>query len=161
MPHKKFELLIRGKAPIKSRQWWNKKIKNLFNSIPQFLNKRTFSFCKNLSFTLLITNNKEIQDLNKRFRNIKRPTDVLSFHLSKNKQISNKYLGDIVISEQFAKKEAKKNNKEVDIELQMLLVHGYLHLLGYDHILPKDRKNMFSLQNKILNNMNKNHIIQL
>ncbi len=154
MSYKKFELIIRKKASIKSRQWWTKKAKKFIKTIPKFLNKQILSLCNNSSFTLVVTNNKEIQDLNKRFRKKNKATDVLSFHLSKGKQKHNKYLGDIVISEQYVKKEVKKNNRDLDTELQMLLIHGYLHLLGYDHILAKDAKIMFPLQNKILRSMN-------
>ena len=161
MSYKKFELIIREKASIKSRQWWTKKAEKFIKTIPKFLNKNILPLCKNSSFTLVITNNKEIQDLNKRFRKKNKPTDVLSFQLSKSKQKSNKYLGDIIISEQYVKKEVKKNNRNLDTELQMLLTHGYLHILGYDHILTKDAKIMFSLQNKILRSMNKNPIIEL
>ena len=117
----------------------------------KYLNNSTkIKLIKSSSLTLLLTNNKEIQNLNKRFRNINRATDVLSFHLNRKEQLTKKYLGDIVISTEFAKKQAIKKKVPLETELQMLLIHGYLHLLGYDHKLVKQAKVMFSLQNKIL-----------
>ena len=105
---------------------------------------------KESTLTLLITNNSEIKNLNSKYRKINKPTDVLSFCLNKSEQIKNKYLGDIIISYEKAKKQAEEKTFPIESELLMLLVHGYLHLLGYDHKLKKEAKQMFALQNKIL-----------
>ena len=158
MQDKRFELIIRPKASIKPRKWWLQQIKRFFKIVPQFLSNKQFSLYKNLSITLLITKNKEIQLLNKKFRNINKPTDVLSFQLSKTNQINYKHLGDIAISEQYVKDTIKYSGQSLEDELQMLLIHGYLHLLGYDHMVSRDARIMFPLQNKILNKMTKNHV---
>ena len=150
---KQFDVIVRPNARIKSRQWWINKIKKLSSLLLKYLSLHKKQFFKNSSFTLLVTNNKEIQNLNKTYRKINKPTDVLSFHLNKNNQISKKYLGDIVISASYAQKQAIKNNISFEVELQMLLIHGYLHLLGYDHKSTKDAKIMFPLQNELLERM--------
>ena len=144
------ELIIRKDCNIKSRQWWFKQLKKLKGILIKHLPKSQIWFIKKSAFTLLITNNKEIKKLNSKHRKISSPTDVLSFHLSKKEQIKTKYLGDIVISYEKAKKQAYKKHFTIESELLMLLIHGYLHLLEYDHKLKKDAQQMFALQNKIL-----------
>ena len=145
-----FELIIRKGSTIKSRQWWLKYLKKLKGLLLKYLPKSKIGLVKKTTITLLITNNAEIQKLNYKYRKINKSTDVLSFHLKKEEQIKNKYLGDIVISYEKAKKQAGEKHFPVESELLMLLIHGYLHLLGYDHMIKKDAKQMFALQNKIL-----------
>jgi probable rRNA maturation factor len=79
---------------------------------------------------LIITDNEEIQKLNKEYRNTDKPTDVLSFPLE---NIPFSPLGSIIISIDKAKEKAKELGHTVDEELTLLFVHGLLHLLGYDH----------------------------
>lgn len=150
----KFEIVIRPSVKIKSRQWWQKQLRKIRLILLKHLSGDKLKLFKRSSLTVLITNNKEIQDLNKRFRKEKKPTDVLSFNLTKKEQLNKKYLGDIVISFEYAKNEALKKNIPIIKELQMLLIHGHLHLLGYDHRFKKDAKIMFSLQNKLLRELN-------
>ena len=145
-----FEVIIRKNCNIKSRQWWLKYLKKLKDLFIKHLPELKSKLVKKSILTLLITNNNEIKKLNYKYRKINKPTDVLSFHLNQKEQIKNKYLGDIVISYQIAKKQAYEKDFPVESELLMLLIHGYLHLLGYDHKLKKDAKQMFALQNKIL-----------
>ena len=143
-------MIIRKNCNIKSRQWWLKYFKKLQVLLIKHLPKEKAKLIKESILTLLITNNFEIKKLNSKYRKINKPTDVLSFYLNKPEQIKNKYLGDIVISYEKAKKQAEEKIFPIKNELLMLLVHGYLHLLGYDHIIKKDAKQMFALQNKIL-----------
>lgn len=146
----KFEIITRANRKIKSRQWWNKNLLKLRKLFLKALPKNKQTLFKNSSLTVLITNNKEITELNKKFKKTNKPTDVLSFHLRKEEQIKKKYLGDIVISIEQAKKQALKKHASIENELIMLLIHGYLHLLGYDHKHRKEANIMFSLQNKLL-----------
>ena len=146
----KFEVIIRKNCNIKSRQWWLEYLKKLKGLLLKHLAESKFELIKKSTLTLLITNNTEIKKLNYKHRKINKPTDVLSFHLNKKEQIKNKYLGDIVISYEKAKKQADEKLFPRESELLMLLIHSYLHLLGYDHKLKKDAKQMFKLQNKIL-----------
>lgn len=107
----------------------------------------------NAVFNVIITNNDEIHKLNKTYRNIDRPTDVLSFALEENDDIpleNIRFLGDIYISLDKAKEQSREYNHSLLRELAFLSVHGLLHLLGYDHMNKDDEKVMFSLQERIL-----------
>ena len=109
-------------------------------------------------FTILLTNNSKMKSLNKKFRKKNKSTDVLSFpfynykELKKNKD-TKIYLGDIAISYQFVKKRSKFSSFE--IEFDKLWLHGYLHLLGFDHIKNSDHFKMKKIEDKILKNFSK------
>lgn len=109
-----------------------------------------------VELTLNFVNNEEIQRLNKEYRNKNHPTDVLSFPLFTKEEL-NKYptelpvaLGDIVISIDQAKEQAKEYNHSDLREFCFLTVHGLLHLLGFDHDTQANEKEMFSYQNSLL-----------
>ena len=108
----------------------------------------------NLEFNVIIINNEEIHKINKEYRGIDRPTDVISFALEDFKDIKyeNDYrvLGDIYISIDKVKEQAKEYGHSEKRELAFLAVHGLLHLLGYDHMEKEDEKVMFSKQELIL-----------
>ena len=145
-----YEIIIRPHSKIKSRQWFSNQLKIISNLLQRHISKKKKIFCRNKALTLLITDDREIQNLNKEFRRINKPTDVLSFHLIKSEQLEKKYLGDIFISSKTALKQANQKRLSVECELQTLIIHGYLHLLGYDHKTIKEAKLMFSIQSKIL-----------
>ena len=109
---------------------------------------------KNAEFNVILVNNNEIKKLNKEYRNIDKETDVISFALEDEKEEiinSNKrVLGDIYISIEKAKKQAKEYKHTLRRELSFLCVHGLLHLLGYDHMSKEDEKVMFEKQELIL-----------
>lgn len=146
------EIIIKKKCNIKSRQWWKKKFNLLTDLLLKALPKKKKKLLKTSESTIVITNNKEIKTLNSKYRKKNKPTDVLSFQLEKKEQLKTKYLGDVVISIEKATKQAKETNTTLETELFLLLTHAYLHLLGYDHILKKDARVMFKLQNKVLIN---------
>lgn len=108
----------------------------------------------NLEFNVIIINNEEIHKINKEYRGIDRPTDVISFALEDYKDIKyeNDYrvLGDIYISIDKVREQAKEYGHSEKRELAFLAVHGLLHLLGYDHMEKEDEKVMFSRQELIL-----------
>ena len=108
----------------------------------------------NLEFNVIIINNEEIHKINKEYRGIDRPTDVISFALEDYKDIKyeNDYrvLGDIYISIDKVREQAKEYGHSEKRELAFLAVHGLLHLLGYDHMEKEDEKVMFSKQELIL-----------
>ena len=111
---------------------------------------------KNLIFTILLTNSLNIKKLNKKFRNKNKPTDVLSFpsfDKKKLKYIKQKkfYLGDIAISYEIINLRSKKKN--FTLEFDKAWIHGFLHLLGYDHIKNKDYFKMNRVEKKILNSI--------
>lgn len=108
---------------------------------------------QNCSFSIIITDNTFIHKLNKEYRNVDRPTDVISFALEDNKDIeydNYRLLGDIYICDKKVFDQAKEYGHSVKRELSFLAVHGLLHLLGYDHMKPEDEKVMFGLQEEIL-----------
>ena len=96
---------------------------------------------------LIITNNDEIKELNKTFRDKNKPTDVLSFPQN-NKKIA----GSIVISIDFIKQASYEYNHTLDDELALLFIHGLLHLLGYDH--ERDDGKMRKKEEKLIKKYN-------
>ena len=108
----------------------------------------------NIEFNVIIIDNKFIHELNKKYRNIDRETDVISFALEDDKlfpKIDEKILGDIYISIDKARTQAIEYGHSFKREICFLAVHGFLHLNGYDHIKKDEEKIMFDLQEEILN----------
>lgn len=109
----------------------------------------------NATFNVIIVDNEEIHRINKTYRKIDKPTDVISFALEDNKTeeifSEKRVLGDIYISIDKAKEQAKEYGHSLKRELCFLSVHGLLHLLGYDHTEKDDEKIMFERQELILN----------
>jgi len=125
---------------------WEKKIKNPTNYFKNKLKKilKIPSFRKKKQeFSILLTNNKKMKSLNYKFREKNKPTDVLSFPL-KNKN----YIGDIAISFEIINKRSKKTN--FFLELDKMWIHGYFHLIGYDHKKNDDYKKMLKKENAVL-----------
>ena len=129
------------KKKIKKPNTYIKKRLNLLSQLSPFKNKIH-------EFTLLLTNNKKMKSLNNQFRKKNKTTDVLSFpfNYSFNK---NSYLGDIAICYEIINKRSSKSN--FFIEFDKMWIHGYLHLLGYDHKKLKNFKKMNKKENLILN----------
>ena len=108
----------------------------------------------NIVCSVIIVDNKKIHEINKEYRNIDRETDVISFALEDDKNITDspiRVLGDIYISIDKAKQQANEYGHSLKRELCFLATHGFLHLLGYDHMKKEDEDIMFPLQEKILN----------
>ncbi len=133
---------------------WKKKIKNINNYFK--LKQRKFNNYYNSQkkikeFTVLLTNNSKMKNLNKKYRKINKPTDVLSFPL--NIKIKSKiYLGDIAISYEIVNK--RSYNSSFVYELDKMWIHGYLHLSGYDHIKNLDFEKMHKKENLIFKQLN-------
>jgi probable rRNA maturation factor len=101
--------------------------------------------------SIVITDYKQVQALNQQFRRVDSSTDVLSFPADFiDPDTLKTYLGDVIISYPICLAQAQSANHPVDQELAILVVHGVLHLMGYDHINTKDKKQMWSLQADIL-----------
>lgn len=88
---------------------------------------------------------RTIEDLHVRWMDLEGPTDVMSFPLDDAAM-----LGDIVLCPEFAEKQARAAGHSLAHELALLTTHGCLHLLGYDHAMPAEEKEMFALQNELL-----------
>ena len=125
---------------------WNKKIKKtdvFFNSLVRVFPKKYRFIKKKVALTILLSNNKNIKKLNKKFRNKNKATDVLSFPSEKKINIKKSpYIGDIVISYDFMNKPKALSILEFKNKVTKIFIHGFLHLLGYDHIKLKDFKVM-------------------
>ena len=128
---------------LKKKEFFFKEICNLFPRKYRFISKK-------ISLTLLLSNNKCIKKLNKKFRNKNKSTDILSFPLAKKTSISKKtYIGDIIISYNFMNKPKSQDNKSFKEKVIKTFIHGYLHLLGFDHIKNKDYRKMLIEEEKI------------
>ena len=132
---------------------WNKKIKKadvFFNSLVKFFPKKYRFIKKKVSLTILLSNNKNIKKLNRKFRNKNKATDILSFPSEKKINIKkNPYIGDIVISYEFMNKPKVLSTLEFKNKVTKIFIHGFLHLLGYDHIKLKDFRVMLIEEKKI------------
>lgn len=132
----------------------NEDIKELEN-INEFLNfvvkKEKLENCL---FNVIIVDNDYIHKLNKEYRGIDRPTDVISFALEDEEdsiKLDFRVLGDIYISLDKTYEQAKLYDHSFLRELSFLTIHGLLHLLGYDHMVKEDEKVMFKKQEELLN----------
>tara|TARA_Y100001970_G_C13865602_1_gene666374 strand:+ start:185 stop:652 length:468 start_codon:yes stop_codon:yes gene_type:complete len=138
---------------------WTKKLKNkekLFNDICKNLSKKFKFNNRRVYLTLLLSNNKNIKRLNKKFRNKDKHTDVLSFPFDyKKKNLREVYLGDIIISFNYMNKPRNLNAKEFKENTIKIFIHGFLHLLGYDHIKNKDFDKMYKIEQKVFNSVKK------
>ena len=108
-------------------------------------------------FNIIFVSNEEIHEINKEYRNTDRVTDVISFALEDNKDIvyeDFRLLGDIYIAIDVAYDQAVEYNHSREREVCFLATHGILHLLGYDHMNEEEEKEMFSLQEKLLQEYN-------
>lgn len=103
--------------------------------------------------TVLLADDRRLRDLNQEYMGSERPTDVLSFPAGDPMPGVDNYLGDIAISIPMAKNQAAIAGHPVTEELQLLAVHGTLHLLGYDHATPEEEKQMWSVQEMILSSL--------
>ena len=132
---------------------WSKQLKKkefFFNKICKAFPKKYKFLNKKISLTVLLSNNKKIKELNKQFRNKNKSTDILSFPINKILKIKKKtYIGDIIISFNFINKPKKQQTKYFKIKLIKTFIHGFLHLLGFDHSKNKDYMKMFKEEEKI------------
>ena len=130
---------------------WKKKIKRpdyyLKKKFNKLLKKFTITY-NSQEISIFLTNSEKMRQLNLRFRKKNKPTDVLSFPINIVKKKVG-YLGDIAISYEIVNKRSKKSN--FNYEFDKMWVHGYLHLLGYDHKKIREFEKMHKIEKKILN----------
>ena len=104
-----------------------------------------------VNLSVVLTDNRRLHKLNRDYLGVDAPTDVLSFPASEaDPETGARYIGDILISVPYAAKGAKLAGNSLEAELQLLVVHGVLHLLGHDHAKPKDKSKMWKAQAQIL-----------
>ena len=144
---------------VSESNFWSQKIKKphiFFNSLMKVFPKKYRFNKKKVSFTILLSNNKNIKKLNKKFRNKNKSTDVLSFPSEKKINIKKSpYIGDIIISYEFMNKPKILSTLEFKNKVTKVFIHGFLHLLGYDHIKLKDFKVMLIEEEKIYQTIKK------
>ena len=133
---------------------WSQKLKNkeiFFKKICSSFPKKYKFQNKNMNISLMLSNNKKIKKLNKNFRNKNKSTDVLSFPFENKKdKYKGNYLGDIIISYEYMDKPKTKNLKFFKKKVTKTFIHGFLHLLGYDHFRYYDYKKMIKIEEILL-----------
>ena len=138
---------------ISEEKSWSKKIKKkeiFFNSICKSFPKKYQFKNKKIFLTLLLSNNRGIKKLNKKFRKKNKSTDVLSFPDQKKIKLKkNSYLGDIIISYNFMNKPRNQKIKLFKEKVIKIFIHGFLHLLGFNHFKNKDYLLMLNEEKKI------------
>ncbi|HEY5038355.1 MAG TPA: rRNA maturation RNase YbeY [bacterium] len=144
------KLLIRsaGRVPVSSS--WVKRLASLV-----LKTVKNSPFEKKSELSIVLTNDAEVRRLNRLYRKKDKTTDVLSFPLLEGKKLRNLSkgpipLGDVVISIPQTRRQAAQQGRGFKRELALLLTHGILHLLGYDHVTQSQEKKMFSLQDRLL-----------
>jgi probable rRNA maturation factor len=122
---------------------------NIFH-VQRWLTTALTPLIEKAELAIRIVDSKEIQDLNKQYRQQDKPTNVLSFPFelpeAVKETMSHPMLGDIIICHSFVVKEAKQQNKELTAHYAHMIIHGALHLLGYDHIKQEDAAIMEPLE---------------
>jgi len=137
---------------------WSKKLKkkeiffkNFFKYFPKkfkFINQKVY-------FSILLSNNRNIKKLNKLFRNKNKHTDILSFPFHQKKKTKEIYLGDIIISFNYINKPKNLSVYDFKEKVVKIFIHGFLHLLDFDHIKKKDYIKMFNEEQKIFKSVQK------
>lgn len=113
------------------------------------------------SLSIKITGDQEIQELNTAYRGIDQATDVLSFEADYfDPDLESRYLGDVVISYPRAAGQAEKSGHPVASELLLLVIHGVLHLLGYDHGTAREKDSMWMVQSQALRELGLDMIVE-
>ena len=148
-----YEIIYKDIEEVKS---WEDIVKKVFEEC--FKEERLQD--SKLYITVTFTNPENIQSINKEYRNIDRPTDVLSFPMFEKEELDKKIqekdflyqdiLGDIIISIPKVKEQAKEYGHSFERELSYMLVHGFYHLMGYDHMEEEDKRKMRAKEEKIL-----------
>ena len=116
---------------------WSKRLKKkelFLNKICKYFPKKYRFINKKISFTVLLSNNRNIKKLNRAFRKKNKPTDILSFPSREKISKNVTYMGDIIISYDFMNKPMSLNIFEFKDKVVKIFIHGFLHLVGFDHI---------------------------
>ena len=144
---------------ISEEESWSKKLKKkeiFFNNLCKNFPKRFRFTKKRVYLTLLLSNNMNIKKFNRRFRNKNKHTDILSFpfhqKLKKTKEI---YLGDIIFSFNYMNKTNYLSSYDFKEKVAKIFIHGFLHLLDFDHIKKKDYLKMIKEEKKIYKSVQK------
>jgi|TARA_Y100001949_G_C15972934_1_gene324743 probable rRNA maturation factor len=143
--------MINAKIVIDNVNWEKKlkKIELFFNKVLESFPKKYQFGRKKVVLTVLLSGNKKIKQLNKKFRKKNKPTDILSFPFKKKVSKNMTYLGDIIISYDYMNKTKSSNIYEFKDKVAKIFIHGFLHLVGFDHVKMKEFKKMNKEESKI------------
>lgn len=134
----------------------NKGYKEIINTVVKKCFEEENLQRKNLYINIILTNPKNIKKINKQYRNIDKETDVLSFPMFEKEEIPNiegnipDVLGDIVISIERVKEQANEYRHTFERELSYMVVHGFYHLMGYDHMVEEEKNIMRQKEENVL-----------
>lgn len=134
----------------------NKKYEEIINTVVKKCFEEENLQSKNLYINIILTNPKNIKEINKQYRNIDKETDVLSFPMFEKEEIPNiegdipDVLGDIVISIERVKEQANEYRHTFERELSYMVVHGFYHLMGYDHMIEEEKNIMRQKEENVL-----------
>ena len=137
---------------------WSKKLKKkeiFFNKICKYFPKKFKFINKKVYLTLLLSNNINIKKLNRIFRNKNNHTDILSFPFHQKKKTKEIYLGDIIISYNYMNKPKELSTYLFKEKVVKIFIHGFLHLLDFDHIKKNDYIKMQNEERKIFKSIQK------
>ena len=142
----------------------NTEYENTINKVVQECFKEEKLEKSKLIITITLTNNENIQKINKEYRNIYRSTDVLSFTMFERNELAEKIeknkfpcedvLGELIISIEKVEEQAKEYGHSFERELAYMTVHGFYHLMGYDHMEDNEKKEMREKEDVILKRLN-------
>ena len=142
----------------------NKMYENIIKNVIEKCFEQEDLIDSKLIITFTLTTPEEIRKINKKYRNIDKETDVLSFPMFEKSELDEKImnkdfehedvLGDIVISIKRVEEQAIEYGHSFERELSYMVVHGFYHLMGYDHIKEEDKKIMRKKEDQILNILN-------
>ena len=124
----------------------------IFDVVTEVFKTVEYKFTKNHQLNLSFISSEEMQLLNKTYRNKDKPTNVLSFELPKNFPVGNEktLIGEIALCEEIIYEESKKYKKIFENRLKHMIIHGLLHLIGFDHIKKEEENKMESIEKKIM-----------
>ena len=131
---------------------WSKKLKKkeiFFNNLCKYFPKKFKFINQKVYFSILLSNNRNIKKLNKLFRNKNKHTDILSFPFHQKKKTKEIYLGDIIISFNYINKPKNLSVYDFKEKVVKIFIHGFLHLLGFNHVKEKDYKKMLKQEQTI------------
>ena len=124
----------------------------ILDVVKEVLKTVEYKFTKNHQLNLSFVSSEEMKVLNKTYRNQDKSTNVLSFELPKNFPTGDKktLIGEIALCEEIIEQEAKKYKKIFENRLKHMIIHGLLHLIGFDHIKKEEENKMESIEKKIM-----------
>tara|TARA_X000000950_G_scaffold162745_1_gene198994 strand:+ start:570 stop:1031 length:462 start_codon:yes stop_codon:yes gene_type:complete len=124
----------------------------ILNIVEEVLKTVEYKFTKNHQLNLSFVSSEEMKLLNKTYRNKDKPTNVLSFEMPKNFPVGDEktLIGEIALCEEIIYEESKKYKKIFENRLKHMIIHGLLHLIGFDHVNKDEGNNMESVEKKIM-----------